>query len=178
MADGGWWMVDSGYDTLSMQMSCQEHLAKKQTLNSPPKYSRTLAIKCSHSLQLQHKTHLNHIYMMACKPSSFLALLIITTLLLVTAWQTVAGRHIGPENSNKGDKKEPQFLFPPDGYIPGIGRVELPPFFVFTPQNPDIGGSVPAAHGNVPGGDDSFVPNPGSGGGVPVPVPVPVPVHP
>ncbi|KAG4972021.1 hypothetical protein JHK82_037688 [Glycine max] len=122
---------------------------------------------------------------MACRPSSFLALLLITTILLATTWQAVARRHIGPKHSNNGDKKEPQFLFPPEGnfHFPGFGGVGLPPFFGFTPQNPNTGGSGlgsgPAGRGYVPGGDDTFVPNPGfevpnpgSGGGVPVPVPV------
>ncbi|TKY48841.1 putative cell wall protein [Spatholobus suberectus] len=120
---------------------------------------------------------------MACRPSSFLALLLISTMLFATPWQAVAGRHISPKNSNTRDEKVPQFLFPSDGsvYIPGIGRVGLPPFFGFTPQNPNTGGSGvgsgPAGHSYVPGGDDTFVPNPGfeapspgSGGGVPAPV--------
>ncbi|KAL5132221.1 putative cell wall protein [Glycine soja] len=118
---------------------------------------------------------------MACKPSSFLALLLIATILLATTWQAVARRHIIPKHSNKGDKKEPQFLFPPEGnfHFPGFGGVGLPPFFGFTPQSPNTGGSGlgsgPLGRGYVPGGDDTFVPNPGfefpnpgSGGGVPV----------
>ncbi|KAK7335505.1 hypothetical protein VNO80_27390 [Phaseolus coccineus] len=167
---------------------------------------------------------------MASKLSSLLAFLLITTILLATTWQGVARRHIKPKNSHKADKKEPQFLFPSDGYIPGFGSLGFPPLFGFTPQNPNTGGgevepapisgggsgvepapvsgggsgvepapvsgggnglesppvsgggngleSPPVSGGGyVPGGDDTFVPNPGfvvpsprSGGGVPVPV--------
>ncbi|WVZ00922.1 hypothetical protein V8G54_026991 [Vigna mungo] len=121
---------------------------------------------------------------MASKLSSLFAFVLITTILLATTWQAVARRHTKLKNSYKGDKKEPQFLFPSDGYIPGFGRLGFPPFFGFTPQNPNTGGGggdVEAAPGGgyVPGGDDTFVPNPGfevpsprNGGGVPVPVPV------
>ncbi|KAJ1410702.1 putative cell wall protein [Sesbania bispinosa] len=117
---------------------------------------------------------------MAYKASSFLAFLLISNILL-SNWQAVAGRNINPKNSKTQDKKEPQWFFNPVGgvYIPGIGRVGLPPTFGLTPQNPYTGGSggagsVPAGHSYVPGGDDTFVPNPGfevpipgSGGGVP-----------
>jgi len=128
---------------------------------------------------------------MASKLSSLLAFLLITTILLATTWQAVARRHIKPKNSHKADKKEPQFLFPSDGYIPGFGRLGFPPFFGFTPQNPNTGGGsafepapvsgggsgvepapvsgggsglepAPVSGGGyVPGGDDTFVPNPG-----------------
>ncbi|XP_061337572.1 putative cell wall protein [Gastrolobium bilobum] len=121
---------------------------------------------------------------MAYKASSFLAFLLISNIMLATTWQAVAGRHIIPKISNTQDKKEPQFFFKSDGsvYIPGIGRVGLPPpLFGVTPQNPYTGGSggagsgsAPAGHSYVPGGDDTFVPNPGfevpnpgNGGGVP-----------
>ncbi|BAT92264.1 hypothetical protein LR48_Vigan05g151000 [Vigna angularis] len=135
---------------------------------------------------------------MASKLSSLFAFVLITTILLATTWQAVARRHTKLKNSYKGDKKEPQFLFPSDGYIPGFGRLGFPPFFGFTPQNPNIGGGggggevepapvsgggnglqVPPVSGGgyVPGGDDTFVPNPGfevpsprKGAGVPVPV--------
>ncbi|KAK7324733.1 hypothetical protein VNO77_28534 [Canavalia gladiata] len=113
--------------------------------------------------------------------SSFLALVLISTILVATAWQASAGRHITPKNSNTQDKKEPQWLIHSDGsfYLPGIGG--LPPFFGFTPQNPYSGGSGVGSGSTgrsyVPGGDDTFVPNPGfevpnpgSGGGVPATV--------
>lgn len=124
--------------------------------------------------------------------STFLALLLVSNILLATTWQAVAGRNT-PKNSKTQDKKEPEFFFHSDGrvYIPGIGRVGLPPKFRLTPQNPytsgSTGGSIgggsgagsgPAGRSYVPGGDDTFVPNPGfevpnpgsaggGGGGVP-----------
>ncbi|TKY66885.1 putative cell wall protein [Spatholobus suberectus] len=128
---------------------------------------------------------------MAFKASSFLALVLISNILLATA---VAGRSIA-KDSNTQDKKEPQFLFNSDGgvYIPGIGRVGFPPKYHFTPQNPFTGGNGGAGTGTgigsgsgsppgrsyVPGGDDTFVPNPG----FEVPIPgsgssAPAPVHP
>ncbi|RDX83687.1 putative cell wall protein, partial [Mucuna pruriens] len=110
---------------------------------------------------------------MAFKASSFLALVLIFNVLLAT---TVAGRSIA-KNSNTEDKKEPQFFFKSDGkvYIPGIGRVGFPPKKChLTPQNPFTGGNGGAGTGTgsgsgsgtpgrsyVPGGDDTFVPNPG-----------------
>ncbi|XP_020229494.1 putative cell wall protein [Cajanus cajan] len=126
---------------------------------------------------------------MAYKPSPFLALLLISTILLATTWQ-VSGRHISPKNSNTRDKKEPQFFSSSDGsvYIPGIGRVGYPPFSGFTPQNPDTGGSGGIGSGSTGGvsvpnpgfgvPNPGFgVPNPGfgvpspaSGGGLPTPV--------
>ncbi|QCE09646.1 putative cell wall protein [Vigna unguiculata] len=123
---------------------------------------------------------------MASKVSSLFAFVLITTILLATTWQAVARRHTKLKYSYKGDKKQPQFFFPSDGYSPGFGRLGFPPFFGFTPQNPNIGGGggevepAPVSGGGyVPGGDDTFVPNPGfevpnprNGGGVPVPVPV------
>ncbi|KAK7404969.1 hypothetical protein VNO78_06061 [Psophocarpus tetragonolobus] len=118
---------------------------------------------------------------MAFKASCFLALVLISNILLAT---TVAGR--------TQDKKEPQFLFKHDGrvHVPGIGPVRFPPKFHLTPQNPFTGGNGGAGagteigsgsgstgHSYVPGGDDTFVPNPGyevpipgSGGSVPPPV--------
>ncbi|XP_027344300.1 putative cell wall protein [Abrus precatorius] len=120
---------------------------------------------------------------MASKACSLHALLLISTILFATTWQAVDGRHITPKNSNIQDKKEPQWMFNSDGgfFIPGFGRVGLPPFFGVTPQNPYTGGSGAgsgsAGRSYVPGGDDTFVPNPGfevpnpgSGGGVPATV--------
>ncbi|XP_054812456.1 putative cell wall protein [Prosopis cineraria] len=116
--------------------------------------------------------------------STFLALLLISYILLATV---AAGRHI-TKNSKPQDKKEPEFLFHSggDAYIPGIGRVGLPPQFKL-PHYPYTGGSTgggieagsgPTGRSYVPGGDDIFVPNPGyevpypgtSGGGAPTPV--------
>lgn len=119
---------------------------------------------------------------------SFLAILLISNILLTTTCQAVAKRNILPKNSNTmQDKKEPQWFFNSDGgsHVPGIGRVGLPPLFGNSPQNPYTGGGgegagvVPAGHSYVPGDDDTFVtnpgfevPNPGSGGGGGVPAAV------
>ncbi|KAK7342227.1 hypothetical protein VNO80_25171 [Phaseolus coccineus] len=135
---------------------------------------------------------------MASKAFPFLALALISNILFATA---VAGRSIG-EKTNTQDKKEPQFLFKSHDrvYIPGIGPVGFPPKFHLTPHNPFTHGSGAAGAGTgigtgtgsgpetgsgsrstgrsyVPGGDDTFVPNPGyevpipgSGGSVPAPV--------
>ncbi|XP_004487308.1 putative cell wall protein [Cicer arietinum] len=126
---------------------------------------------------------------MAYKPSSFLTLILITKILLSITCQA---RNIIPNNSNINDKKEPQWFFHFDG-VPNFGGVGLPPLFDSTPQNPDNGsggggegtgeGSSPPSSSYVPGGDDTFVPNPGfevpvpSSGGV-VLIPVPAAVHP
>ncbi|BAT90175.1 hypothetical protein LR48_Vigan08g110000 [Vigna angularis] len=148
---------------------------------------------------------------MASKASSFLALVLISNILIAIA---VAGRSIS-KNTNTQDKKEPQFLFKSHDrvYIPGIGPVGFPPKFHVTPHNPftHCNGGVGAGTGSgtgtvtgpgtgtggtgsgtgtgtgsgstgrsyVPGGDDTFVPNPG----YEVPIPgtggnVPAPVHP
>ncbi|QCD87813.1 putative cell wall protein [Vigna unguiculata] len=145
---------------------------------------------------------------MASKASSFLALVLISHILIAIA---VAGRSIS-QQTNSQDKKEPQFLFKSHDrvYIPGIGPVGFPPKFHVTPHNPftHANGGVGAGTGSgtgtgtgagagtgsgigsgtgtgsgstgrsyVPGGDDTFVPNPGyevpipgSGGSVPAPV--------
>ncbi|KAG5020933.1 hypothetical protein AAZX31_06G277200 [Glycine max] len=124
---------------------------------------------------------------MAFKVSFFLALVLVSNILLLDT--TAAGRSIG-ENSNSEEKKEPEFLFKHEGgvYIPGIGPVGFPHKFHLTPQNPLPGGNgnggagtatgsgSPPGSSYVPGGDDTFVPNPGyevpipgSGGSVPAP---------
>lgn len=142
-------------------------------------------------LHFQTQTYLN-IQKSLCKKmayeaSSFLALILVANVLLSTTCQA---RNSIPKNSNTDDKKEPQWLFHFDG-IPGFGRVGLPPpLFGSTPQSPSNGGgggeragseSGSAPGGYVPGGDDTFVPNPGNE--VPIPgngraVPVPAAVHP
>ncbi|KAI4322639.1 hypothetical protein L6164_022314 [Bauhinia variegata] len=128
--------------------------------------------------------------------SSFLAFLLIFNILLATTWQISARHNIAKNSKTQGDKKEPQWLFHSDGsvYIPGVGRVALPHNNLLTPNTPLPGGSggagstpdtplpggsggVGPPHSYVPGGDDTFVPNPGyelpnpgSGGGVPAAV--------
>ncbi|KAM5580935.1 putative cell wall protein [Rosa sericea] len=103
--------------------------------------------------------------------SSLLPLLSIFVILLAITGQAVAGRDV-PKNTNKDEKKEPEFLFGHDGsfLIPGIGRVLKPhKFFPYTsPYTAPItggstgtGASAPPGRNYVPGGDDTFVPNPG-----------------
>ncbi|CAL5211953.1 unnamed protein product [Lathyrus oleraceus] len=123
---------------------------------------------------------------MAQRAYSFFALLLIFNILLVTNWQAVAGRNIA-KNSDKDDKKEPQFLFKHDHgklHFPSIGHFGFPPHSGLTPNNPFIGGtggsgsgsgsgsesgsgSGSTGHSYVPGGDDTSTPNPG----VEVPIP-------
>lgn len=104
-----------------------------------------------------------------------------------------AGREL-PAGPGKSDKKQPEWLLDPDGsfLIPGIGRVMLPPKYrAHLPNMPYLGGggsgmnlpggggggvmSPPAGGSYVPGGDDTFVPNPGvevpnpSRGSIPAP---------
>ncbi|KAK4255473.1 hypothetical protein QN277_008472 [Acacia crassicarpa] len=109
--------------------------------------------------------------------SSFLALVLVSNVLLAT------GRYIPVHvNSQTQDMKEPEWFFDSGGhaYVPGIGRVELPPKFKFPYYYPYIGGGIgagsgPTGSGYGPGGDDTFVPNPGyevpypgtGGGGAP-----------
>lgn len=115
--------------------------------------------------------------------SSLLPLLSIFVILLTITGQAVAGHDV-PKNTNKDEKKEPEFLFGHDGsfLIPGIGRVLKPhKFFPYTSPytGPRTGGSTgtgaaprpggstgtgasaPPGRNYVPGGDDTFVPNPG-----------------
>lgn len=120
---------------------------------------------------------------------SFLTLFLISSILLATTLQALARRNT-PQNPKTQDKKEPDWLFHHDGHIPGFGHVKFPPKFGFTPNNPYTGGSTgggfgggsgagsaPGGRSYVPGGDDTFVPNPGfevpnpgSGGGGRIPV--------
>ncbi|XP_050206380.1 putative cell wall protein [Mercurialis annua] len=99
---------------------------------------------------------------------SVLALLV----LLAIFGQALAGRQI-PDKSKDVDVKQPEFLFKSDRsfLIPGIGRVLVPahPFLGKTLPHLDIptyGPYTGTSGGNLPGGDDTFVPNPSSGGSV------------
>jgi hypothetical protein len=103
---------------------------------------------------------------------SFFALFLIFNILLLTTQEAIAGRSIA-KNSNNDDKKEPQFLFKHEHgklHYPDIGHLGFPPHFGLTPNTPFIGGtggsgsgsgSGSSGHSYVPGGDDTFVPNPG-----------------
>jgi hypothetical protein len=109
---------------------------------------------------------------MAQRAYSFFAFLLIFNIVLVTKWQAVAGRSIAND-----DKKEPEFLFKHDHHgkkfhYPGIGHFGFPPNFGLTPGGIGGGsgsgtgsgvgsGSGSTGHSYVPGGDDTFVPNPG-----------------
>ena len=127
--------------------------------------------------------------------SSLLDFLFILGILLTTA----AGRSL-PKGEDNADKKQPEWLI--DHHqgtvlIPGAGRFMLPPLHGHSHShghglkdyNPitgtygpggsggssGSGAGVGSPHGYVPGGDDTFVPNPGievpipgSGSGAPV----------
>ncbi|KAJ8749241.1 hypothetical protein K2173_018719 [Erythroxylum novogranatense] len=100
---------------------------------------------------------LNHLFFsaptMATKTlPSLLALLVLVAL----CGQVLAGRKI-PEISGNENKKQPQWLLSDHSFlIPGIGRVLVPPSFHVPSFSPYAGGGR-----FVPGGDDTFVPNPG-----------------
>lgn len=119
---------------------------------------------------------------------SFLVLVLAFTVLLDRA---VAGRDF-PAGPSKNDKKQPEWLLDPDGslLIPGVGRVMVPPKYrpYLQPylgggggggmDSPPLGGdgmSPPSGGNQIPGGDDTFIPNPGvdvpnpSSGGTPAP---------
>ncbi|KAJ7948277.1 Cell wall protein [Quillaja saponaria] len=105
---------------------------------------------------------------MAYKPSSsFLAVLLIFNVLLALAAHAVARRNT-PESFKKQDMKQPQFFIDSDGSlnIPGIGRITVPPKYGLPPFGPfnsgSIGGGGTGSGGSyIPGGDDTFIPNPG-----------------
>ncbi|CAK9157627.1 unnamed protein product [Ilex paraguariensis] len=133
---------------------------------------------------------------MAYKSGSILAFLFILNVLLSLSGHALAGRDIPMNDSKNTDKKQPESFFDGSVLIPGFGRVMVPrigsPFNPFT-YNPVTGtnggtgatipgfGSIPSTGGTssgsyVPGGDDTFVPNPGfevptpgSGSSIPAP---------
>lgn len=96
--------------------------------------------------------------------TALLAQLFIFNVLLAIAGQPFTGRHV--PNSRNVDKKQPEFFIGSDGtvLIPGIGRVKLTPIHKHLPYyNPyaDNSGGKGSSGGNIPGGDDTFLPNPG-----------------
>lgn len=115
--------------------------------------------------------------------SSLLAFLVVFNVLLAVSEQAAAGRDIPSNNANNDDIKESEWFLKHDRsfLIPGVGRVMAPPLHSrlrFPPIRGNTGagvsgGAPPARH--IPGGDDTFVPNPGvevpipGGGGVPTP---------
>ncbi|XVF66874.1 hypothetical protein PTKIN_Ptkin10aG0073500 [Pterospermum kingtungense] len=104
---------------------------------------------------------------MASKISSlFLARLLLVSILLAIVGQAVANRNTPKDD---GQMKQPEFLHKHDRsvLIPGLGRVLLPPVVKhhkpYTGSIGGIGGATGGVGGTgyVPGGDDTFVPNPG-----------------
>lgn len=95
----------------------------------------------------------------------FLSLLVILNVLL---GQATAAREV--PNDSKVDKKQPEWFFDHDGsvLIPGIGRAMLPDIGSSTPYGDSIPSGSTGSYGStggtgsyIPGGDDTFVPNPG-----------------
>ncbi|KAF5726400.1 putative cell wall protein [Tripterygium wilfordii] len=96
--------------------------------------------------------------------NSLFALLCAMSILLAITGQA-AGRNV-PKGSKKDvDVKQLDWLIKSDNsvLIPGIGRVIIPPAYRISPYDPYTGGiggtGSPPSH--IPGGDDTYVPNPG-----------------
>ncbi|XP_060190357.1 putative cell wall protein [Lycium barbarum] len=122
---------------------------------------------------------------------SIISFLFTLAIFLSFSWYALAGRDIPNTNPKISDKKlQPNSFLPPyDGtvLIPGFGRVVVPPKgshvnpFTYNPITgtnngnglviPDPGSG--SGIGNIPGGDDTLVPNPGvevpTGGTIPTP---------
>ncbi|XWS54245.1 hypothetical protein CRYUN_Cryun10bG0074200 [Craigia yunnanensis] len=104
---------------------------------------------------------------MAYKISSFLlARVFLVSILLAIAGQAVAKRNIPRNPKNDDQMKQPEWLTKHDRsvLIPGLGRVLLPPVLKHhKPYTGSIGGNSgrTGGTGHIPGGDDTFVPNPG-----------------
>ncbi|OAY34093.1 hypothetical protein MANES_13G149300v8 [Manihot esculenta] len=102
--------------------------------------------------------------------------LITLLVLFAISRQALAGRRVpmksnqSPQDSKDVNLKQSDFLFKyhhprADDHsflIPGIGRVLAPPAFSVPSHSPytGTGGSGPGTGGYVPGGDDTFIPNP------------------
>ncbi|KDP24168.1 hypothetical protein JCGZ_25825 [Jatropha curcas] len=109
--------------------------------------------------------------------------LIALFILLAISGQALGGRHT-PKKSKDVDVKQPEWLTSDRSFlIPGIGRemlppsIQIPPYLNVPAYDPYVG--IGAGTGNdLPGGDDTTIPNPG------VEVPSPssgsgnVPAHP
>ncbi|XP_039056647.1 putative cell wall protein isoform X1 [Hibiscus syriacus] len=102
---------------------------------------------------------------MATKMSSlFVGLLLAVGILLAISDQANAARDM-PKND--GQMKHPEFLkHDRSVLIPGLGRVLLPPVFKHHHPHSTIGGghsggTSTGENSQIPGGDDTFVPNPG-----------------
>ncbi|KAE8733851.1 putative Peroxisomal membrane protein [Hibiscus syriacus] len=109
---------------------------------------------------------------MASKTSSlFVGFLFAVGIVLAISEQVIAARDM-PKNDDQ--MKHPEFLkHDRSVLIPGLGRVLLPPVFKHHhPHSTISGGHTGSTGGNsggtsiggnsqIPGGDDTFVPNPG-----------------
>ncbi|MBA0862849.1 hypothetical protein Goshw_013624 [Gossypium schwendimanii] len=108
---------------------------------------------------------------MACKISSLLLPhIFILSILFATAGQAIAARDI---SKNDYKMKQPEYLKRDRSVlIPGLGRVLLPLVFkhhnshtigtgTHTGSSGSHFGSTIGGHHQIPGGDDTFVPNPG-----------------
>ncbi|KAG4142208.1 hypothetical protein ERO13_D06G117266v2 [Gossypium hirsutum] len=84
---------------------------------------------------------------MACKISSLLTDVFMLSILFVIAGQAIAARDI---SKNDDQMKQPEFLkHDRSVLIPGLGRVGR-----------HVGSTI-GGNRQLPGGDDTFVPNPG-----------------
>ncbi|KAK2997001.1 hypothetical protein RJ639_027688 [Escallonia herrerae] len=125
---------------------------------------------------------------MAYNPTS---ILLSFLFILSLAWHALSARDVPTDSKNVDDSKQPESFISFDGsvLIPGVGRVMAPHVTEgFNPYtyNPITGtdggtgtvgglgsGTGGGGGGYIPGGDDTFVPNPGyevpsGGGSVPV----------
>ncbi|GAV81886.1 hypothetical protein CFOL_v3_25339 [Cephalotus follicularis] len=111
--------------------------------------------------------------------SSLIAHFFVFSIVLATAGQAIAGRNI-PTKPKNMDIKQPEWFKEPSLLIPGIGQ--LPPAFSVIPHYP-FTHTPGGTDSYIPGGDDTFEPNPGfeapnPGTGAGVPSPAPAPIHP
>ncbi|KAK3023391.1 hypothetical protein RJ639_044724 [Escallonia herrerae] len=129
---------------------------------------------------------------MAYNPAS---ILLSFLFILSLAGHALSARDVPTDSKNVDDKKQPESFISFDGsvLIPGFGRVKVPHVtkgfnpYTYNPITGTNGGTgtvgglgsgTGGGTGNsyIPGGDDTFVPNPGfevpsGGGSVPVPSP-------
>lgn len=140
-----------------------------------------------HKIKQTHELHLNCPRVSSLQQKQKMASTLLTSavtvvllsLLLGSADQVSGLRHI-PKSPKTTDVKHPDFLVTiepkPTILIPGVGRFLLPPkckkpFYPYNPVTgaPLTGGGIPSYNGGqgagprtqLPGGDDTLVPNPG-----------------
>ncbi|RWR84475.1 putative cell wall protein [Cinnamomum micranthum f. kanehirae] len=101
--------------------------------------------------------------------SRLFSLFLLFSILMSITQLTFATRKV-PNPAKDANRKQPEFFLGHDGsfLIPGIGRVMVPPFGSFpSAGHGNLGGSDGNSIGGgvngryIPGGDDTFVPNPG-----------------